>query len=352
MNPSLSYYVDGFTNDSSLFSDMGRGYGSDLDRPLKQAIQYNCVDVLKLMAAYRSREAADYLKLAERRASGTAAPAAGQLGPEFKQVSDALTRFLDENDDDARLELLQNLIRMGNKAVPPLIREAFSETGDPAEQPINVHKIRLAVWCGCALHPEAFKGYYRTKYKSGLSPRLDEMRAINMHDGMRGSTYVHRLLQKSTWRDHRDLLKEDGGVMGSGPELVKKLNDVSATKRYEATVEMARSGDPAFLEPLERAFLNDTDMAVLMNAANAIGKIGTERAGDILISYIRRYAKPPIAPFFEAELRVVAAAKALGKTSHPKARAELQSLLEAARDTNESVAMAAQTGLSSLANSK
>ncbi len=83
---------------------------------------------------------------------------------------------------------------MGGKSLAPLLREAFAEHGDPNSQIINVVKIRLAVWCGCALHPREFSQYYRTQYKEGGSPDLDAMRAINMKDGMSGQTLIYRLL--------------------------------------------------------------------------------------------------------------------------------------------------------------
>ena len=115
-------------------------------------------------------------------------------GPEFQQVSDALSKFLDESEDAARLQQVKALQAMGEKSLAPLLREAFAENGDPTTENINIYKIRLAVWCGCALHPQEFQNYYQTRYTKGRSPRLDEMRGINMKDGMSRCTYVHRLL--------------------------------------------------------------------------------------------------------------------------------------------------------------
>jgi hypothetical protein len=125
------------------------------------------------------------------------APTANTTSQEFRQVSDVLARFLDEEDESARLQHIITLQAMEEKSLAPLLHEAFAEHGDPTRQNINIYKIRLAVWCGCALHPKAFETYYRTQYRVGRSPRLDEMRGINMKDGMNLQTYVHRLLQKS-----------------------------------------------------------------------------------------------------------------------------------------------------------
>jgi uncharacterized protein len=112
----------------------------------------------------------------------------------IKRVSDALSRFLDESEDVARLEQVKILKEMGQQSLAPLLYEAFDEYGDPSRQNINIYKIRVAVWCGCALHPKEFDHYYRTQYRNGRSQMLDEMRSINMKDGMSGQTYVHRLL--------------------------------------------------------------------------------------------------------------------------------------------------------------
>jgi TPR repeat protein len=120
---------------------------------------------------------------------------------DMKQVSDALSKFLDESEDGARLKQVRVIKAMGSKSLAPLLHEAFNEYGDPTRQNINIYKIRVAVWCGCALHPEKFNQFYRTKYQNGRSRMLDEMRAINMKDGMNGETYVHRLLDDASAAD-------------------------------------------------------------------------------------------------------------------------------------------------------
>jgi len=127
----------------------------------------------------------------------TAAPSAMPVpadGPEYQQVSEALLRFLKEDKDEVRLQQLKAIQVMGRKSLAPLLREAFNEQGDPTKQNINIHKIRLAVWCGCALYPKEFQSFYSTQYQTGLSSRLDEMRGINMKDGLNRKTYVHDLL--------------------------------------------------------------------------------------------------------------------------------------------------------------
>ena len=147
---------------------------------------------------------------------------------DMKLVSDALSKFLEETEDDARLEQVKVIKAMEGKSLGPLLHEAFDEYGDPTTQNINIYKIRVAVWCGCALHPDAFDLFYRTKYQNGRTRMLDEMRAINMKDGMNGRTYVHRLLAQFTpttspkatqisietilWRTHALCFIEEIGV--------------------------------------------------------------------------------------------------------------------------------------------
>jgi len=114
-----------------------------------------------------------------------------------KRVSDALSKFLDEGDDNAKLEQVKIIKAMGQHSLIPLLQEAFDEYGDPSRQNINIYKIRLATWCGCALHPAEFGYFFRTQYQYGRSPMLDEMRTISMKDGMNGQTYVHILLETS-----------------------------------------------------------------------------------------------------------------------------------------------------------
>jgi ankyrin repeat protein len=119
------------------------------------------------------------------------------IAPEFQLVSDALSQFLEEKDAGARLKHVRALQTMGKRSLAPLLREAFAVDGDPQSEDIDIYKIRLAVWCGCALHPLEFGQYYRTRYREGRSRLLDEMRSINMKDGLGGQTYVHGLLKKN-----------------------------------------------------------------------------------------------------------------------------------------------------------
>ena len=115
-----------------------------------------------------------------------------------KQVSDALSTFMKESEDNAKLEQVNVLKEMGQKSLGPLLHEAFDEYGDPNTEDIDIARIRVALWCGCAIHPQEFDRFYRTKYRNGRTKMLDEMRAINMKDGMSGQTYVHELLARST----------------------------------------------------------------------------------------------------------------------------------------------------------
>ena len=77
----------------------------------------------------------------------------------------------------------------------PLLRQAFHDQGDPNCEAIDEYTIRMAVLCGCALHPVAFKEFYRNKCKTGISPRLDrDSCEIHMTDGMAGETIIHWLI--------------------------------------------------------------------------------------------------------------------------------------------------------------
>jgi hypothetical protein len=118
----------------------------------------------------------------------------GRKGPEFTEVHDALARFMNADVDEARTTAVLELKAMGRAALAPLLAEAFSEMGDPTLEPIDIYTIRVAVWCGCALHPAEFQEFYRTRYVTGHARMLDEMRSINMADGMNGQTMIHHLL--------------------------------------------------------------------------------------------------------------------------------------------------------------
>jgi len=149
-------------------------------------------------------------------------------GAEFQQVSNALSAFLNETSKAAWLKQVKILEATGGKSLVPLLREAFAEHGDPNTQNISVFKIRLAVWCGCALHPQEFSKYYHTQYIEGRSPDLDDMRAINMKDGMSGQTLVQRLL---TVREATRKFFERYGTSWDHQALLEFLNGLRATIR-------------------------------------------------------------------------------------------------------------------------
>jgi tetratricopeptide (TPR) repeat protein len=113
--------------------------------------------------------------------------------PEYVLVRALLARIMKAKDDNERVQAVKELKAMGDKSFQPLLWEAFNEQGDPTLENIDEFTIRMAVWCGCALHPIAFEEFYRTKYKTGLSPHLDRMRRINMTDGIARKTMIHRL---------------------------------------------------------------------------------------------------------------------------------------------------------------
>jgi hypothetical protein len=115
-----------------------------------------------------------------------------------KRVSDALSRFFEETEDGPRVEQLRIIKEMGRRSLHALLHEAFDEYGDPTTEDIDIYRIRVAVWCGCALHPDEFDRYYRTKYQKGRTRMLDEMRALNMKEGMHGQTYIHELFARDT----------------------------------------------------------------------------------------------------------------------------------------------------------
>ena len=52
MDPRQNYWTDGYVYTSALFSNMGKGEGPDLARPLICAISYDCLEVIKMMEAY------------------------------------------------------------------------------------------------------------------------------------------------------------------------------------------------------------------------------------------------------------------------------------------------------------
>lgn len=89
---------------------------------------------------------------------------------------------------------LQSLVQMDGRALLSLLRQSFEIQGDPNTDNIDIFKMRVAIWCGCELHPEEFERYYKNQYQAGISPSLDEMRSLAMKDGLAGDTVVHRLL--------------------------------------------------------------------------------------------------------------------------------------------------------------
>jgi HEAT repeat protein len=126
--------------------------------------------------------------------------------------------------------------------------------------------------------------------------------------------------------------------------LKSKLTSKSATERYLATVEIARLRDPWFVPFLRESFENDPDGSVCQNAARALGQIGTADAGQVLVSFLRRNFSL-IRRYSDSELRLIAAAEALGDTKHPEAISLLTAVFEEARSTNQGVAGAAKSGL-------
>jgi hypothetical protein len=121
-----------------------------------------------------------------------------------------LAQILNAKNDAERLPAITELKMMGEKSLQPLLWEAFHEQGDPTREPINIYIIRMAVWCGCALHPSAFQEFYRTNYRTGLSPDLDRMRKMEMADGMSGQTMIHRLISPlSKYNSDKKTFAED-----------------------------------------------------------------------------------------------------------------------------------------------
>lgn len=176
---------------------------------------------------------------------------------DFEKVNAALTRIMEASEDAVRLEHVKALQAMGGKSLAPLLRAAFGEVGDPTTQNIDVFRIRMAVWCGCALHPKEFQNCYRTRYSKGISPRLDEMRSINMKDGMNGQTMIHKLLRAgkgvraaAATPASRSPVPSDspkpsaqdvGALLKSGMEYYQQQNYVEARKNFAAA---AKLGNP------------------------------------------------------------------------------------------------------------
>jgi TPR repeat protein len=189
-----------------------------------------------------------------------------------KQVGDALSKFLDEKEDSARLEQVKILKTLGQHSLAPLLHEAFDEYGDPSRESIDIYKIRLAVWCGCALHPQDFDLYYRTKYHKGRTRMLDEMRAINMTDGLNGKTYVHRLLSGASQLSSSSTTKPANATLGGLPELLNSGMEHYAKHAYlEAHKKFLSAADLGSAEARNMlGILYDNGFGVQRNQAEAM----------------------------------------------------------------------------------
>jgi hypothetical protein len=299
MDPRQNYWTDGYVKTSGLFNYPGaKGEGPDEARPLIGAISYDCVDVIMMMEA-----------------SGVSmkAPCAG------RSLFEHAERYNSKRVKAYLFEKTQNVTISKNPAAVPSLSSDLNtsiQRWKSSAEPQEWVKKHLNGWNHndwLSLLEMLRKSEYWPMDQTDLGRHLEELRV--------------------------QLLKNQ-----PKEALVKKLTLGNSTERYMATLEIERLRDPFFIPHLQRALERDSDSGVYQNAACALGKIGTNDAGDMLISYLRKNYSA-IQGYSEIELRFAAAAEALGHTKHPEAKSVLTKILEDGKNQNSMIARGAQSGL-------